>query len=264
MDNLTEAEAKRKQLILQIQELHKEGASISEIARIMKKCSESVKKYLEGNPDHLCRSNRSASSLHVYEDYIIQCILDGDTQAAIVRNIEKKGYSGTASNLRQYIRNLAITYQLELTRYCRSSSEHNDSLKKILKADRITRKGIFNYLWMNGELTPDHHEYLWKKYPVLQELEKCIREFRELFSKKNLPMLYLFIKRYQNSKIKELASFARGLDRDIDAVENAVSSHLSNGFVEGHNSKLKTVKKTMYGRCGIELLSAKLMYVSPT
>lgn len=66
------------------------------------------------------------------------------------------------------------------------------------------------------------------------------------------------------SLLKELASFAKGLNRDIDAVENAVASPLNNGFVEGTNSKLKTIKKAMYGRCGIKLLSAKLMYDEST
>ena len=113
---------------------------------------------------------------------------------------------------------------------------------------------------MNGELTSEHHEVLWKKYDVLKELEKCIREFREIFKKQNLSLLYLFIERYQNSSIKELASFAKGLNSDISAIENAVSSNLSNGFVEGTNSKIKMIKRTMYGRCRKKLLEAKLMY----
>ncbi|MFR6275208.1 transposase [Blautia sp.] len=39
-----------------------------------------------------------------------------------------------------------------------------------------------------------------------------------------------------------------------------MASTLSNGFVEGTNSKLKIVKRTMYGRCSKFLLVAKLMY----
>ena len=110
------------------------------------------------------------------------------------------------------------------------------------------------------ELTSEHHEVLWEKYDVLKELEKCIREFREIFEKQNLALLYLFIERYQNSSIKELASFAKGLNSDISAIENAVASDLSNGFVEGTNSKIKMIKRTMYGRCSKKLLEAKLMY----
>ena len=75
-----------------------------------------------------------------------------------------------------------------------------------------------------------------------------------------MPLLYLYIERYKKSSIKELSSFAKGLEKDISAVENAVASSLSNGFVEGTNSKVKMVKRTMYGRCSQKLLAAKLMY----
>lgn len=51
------------------------------------------------------------------------------------------------------------------------------------------------------------------------------------------------------------------LKRDMDAVENAVAYDYSNGFVEGTNSRLKMIKRTMYGRCRKQLLEAKLRYV---
>jgi len=90
---------------------------------------------------------------------------------------------------------------------------------------------------------------------MLSEIVRCVNDFREMFFTKNMPRLYLFIERYMHSSVKELAAFASGLRKDIAAVENAVASPLSNGFVEGTNSKLKTLKKAMYGRCGIELLT---------
>lgn len=47
--------------------------------------------------------------------------------------------------------------------------------------------------------------------------------------------------------------------RDIEVIENLVFNNLSNGFVEGMNSKLKMTKRTMYGRCNQKLIVAKLM-----
>ena len=70
----------------------------------------------------------------------------------------------------------------------------------------------------------------------------------------------MFVEKYSNSSIKALKSFADGLKRDIDAVENAVAYNFSNGFVEGTNSRLKMIKRSMYGRCGKQLLEAKLRY----
>ena len=94
---------------------------------------------------------------------------------------------------------------------------------------------------------------------IVRTLMSCIREFREIFQRKSMPCLYLFIEKYKNSDLKELSRFASGLEKDLSAVENAVASPLSNGFVEGTNSKLKMIKRTMYGRCGKELLAAKLI-----
>ena len=68
-----------------------------------------------------------------------------------------------------------------------------------------------------------------------------------------------FIEKYRGSGIKLLSGLARSFEDDIDAILNAISSRLSNGFVEGTNNKLKMVKRTMYGRCSRKLLAAKLM-----
>ena len=64
---------------------------------------------------------------------------------------------------------------------------------------------------------------------------------------------------YSSCEVKPLESFAKGLLNDIDAIENAVGMNLSNGFVEGTNSKTKMIKRTMYGRCSLPLLRAKII-----
>ena len=115
--------------------------------------------------------------------------------------------------------------------------------------DYITREGIFRYMWMNTELTVAHKNFIYDQYPAVQELHRCIKEFRNIFKKRNIPLLYLFIEKYCKSELKALKSFAEGLKRDIDAIENAVAYDYSNGFVEGTNSRLKMIKRTMYGRC---------------
>ncbi len=85
---------------------------------------------------------------------------------------------------------------------------------------------------MNEKLSEKQHQVLWEKYPILPELETFIREFRAIFFKKSMPLLYLFIEKYKKSAFKEVARFTNGLEVDIEAVENAVASDLSNGFVE--------------------------------
>lgn len=255
MDNLTEAEQKRLKLIQQIQEMYQSGISIREITRRIQINRQTTKKYLNGNPLILCRTNKR-SSLDQHKDFIIKCLTEGKTQSETARLVMDLGCDCGEGNVLHYIHTIVIQHKIEVNKYV--SSSHGTVQSK--KTDYITRKGIFQYLWLHGELTSEHYEFLWNKYSVLQEIEKCIREFREIFRTKKMPLLYLFIERYKNSSIKELASFANGLEKDISAVENAVASDLSNAFVEGTNSKVKMVKRTMYGRCSKKLLAAKLMY----
>ena len=49
------------------------------------------------------------------------------------------------------------------------------------------------------------------------------------------------------------------LDRPL--LNFAFCIDFSNGFVEGTNSRLKMIKRTMYGRYGRQLLEAKLRYM---
>lgn len=56
-----------------------------------------------------------------------------------------------------------------------------------------------------------------------------------------------------------IASFASGIARDKSAVRAAITEPWSNGQVEGQITKLKLVKRQMYGRAKIDLLQARLI-----
>lgn len=170
-------------------------------------------------------------------------------------------YKGGQSAAYDYMNKIIERFQIDVAIYKSSSSEALQNKKALQKYDHLSRNGIFRYLWMGMELRENLKAYILQKYPKLRELMHCVREFREIYEKKSMPLLYLFIERYKNSELKEISRFANGLEKDIEAVENSVASELSNGFVEGTNSKLKMVKRTMYGRCSKALLAAKLMYV---
>lgn len=256
---LTRAEKTRLELIITIQDLHNSGKSINDIARITGKDWKTIKKYLDGAPEQLCKGSKR-SPLDIYTGFIINSIKDGQTAMEIARQLKAKGNNTTLTNIRKFVSDLAKEHGLDIAKYRCTPSKSDREENHSPKMDYITRKGIFNHLWMKIELTPAHREYLWEQHDSLLELDICIREFRDIFSKKSIPRLHLFIEKYRQSSLKEIVSFSNGLKKDIDAVENAVASHLSNGFVEGNNSKVKTVKKAMYGRCGRLLLEAKLMY----
>jgi transposase len=56
-----------------------------------------------------------------------------------------------------------------------------------------------------------------------------------------------------------IASFASGIIRDKAAVRAAITEPWSDGQTEGQITKLKFVKRQMYGRAKIDLLQAPLI-----
>ncbi len=58
-----------------------------------------------------------------------------------------------------------------------------------------------------------------------------------------------------------LEGFASGLRKDLAAVRAALETPWSTGPVEGRINRLKTIKRTMYGRAGFELLRSRTLYL---
>jgi transposase len=56
-----------------------------------------------------------------------------------------------------------------------------------------------------------------------------------------------------------LASFCKGLKADLAAVTAALTEPWSNGQTEGQITRLKLVKRQMYGRGRLDLLRARLV-----
>ena len=63
----------------------------------------------------------------------------------------------------------------------------------------------------------------------------------------------------ERTKKSLLASFANGVTQDQAAVRQAMTSKWSNGQTEGQITRLKLVKRQMYGCGHIDLLQARLV-----
>ena len=95
--------------------------------------------------------------------------------------------------------------------------------------------------------------------PGFAVMRKLVLNFRSLLRMGKLAALRRWMKRAQKTGIHALTRFVRTLQQDLRAVEAAVTEPWSNGPVEGHINRLKTLKRQMYGRAGIELLRARLL-----
>ena len=93
-------------------------------------------------------------------------------------------------------------------------------------------------------------------YAVMRSL---VMGFRTILRTGSIETLHDWMNRATNSGIYGMQRFVRRLKQDQSAVEAAVKETWSNGPVEGHISRLKNIKRQMYGRAGFELLRARVL-----
>ena len=92
----------------------------------------------------------------------------------------------------------------------------------------------------------------------LKLLFTLITDFRILLFSKDKEKLTKWINEVELSSFKKLKSFVGGLKKDIEAVNNSITTNISNGMIEGKVNKLKKIKRDMYGRASFNLLRIKI------
>jgi transposase len=84
-------------------------------------------------------------------------------------------------------------------------------------------------------------------------------QFRAMLRWRNAKGLRGWIDTAIASPFRFLAQFANTLRRDLAAVKLSITKPWSNGPIEGHINRLKTIKRQMYGRAGFQLLKARVL-----
>jgi transposase len=69
-----------------------------------------------------------------------------------------------------------------------------------------------------------------------------------------------WVQKGETSEIPELVNLAKGMRKDLAAVKAAMSSIWSNGQTEGQVNRLKLLKRQMYGRAKLDLLSLRFLH----
>jgi transposase len=92
--------------------------------------------------------------------------------------------------------------------------------------------------------------------PALDEARALLSRFHAMIRDRRRPDLEAWI---EGATVSLLASFANGLRKDEAAVVAALAEPWSNGQTEGQITRLKLVKRQMYGRAKLDLLEARLI-----
>ncbi len=97
------------------------------------------------------------------------------------------------------------------------------------------------------------------QHSELAEAIELAQDFAEIVRNRSPEQLDAWMQRATHSHLGALVSFAQGLREDYAAVKAGVTLQWSNGQVEGQINRLKMLKRQMYGRASIELLSQRFL-----
>lgn len=96
--------------------------------------------------------------------------------------------------------------------------------------------------------------------PVVAKASTLAHQFVMMVRDREAMALDAWLAAVEASEIRELRTFATGLQRDGDAVRAALTLPYSNGQTEGQIQRLKLVKRSMCGQAGFDLLRKRVLY----
>ena len=88
------------------------------------------------------------------------------------------------------------------------------------------------------------------------------QDFAQLVRERQPDRLDPWLARAADSPLVPLQRFAKGLTDDYDAIKAGLTLPWSNGPVEGHITRLKLLKRQMFGRAGLTLLQRRFVWAA--
>jgi len=249
----------RLEIFNKVKELQAKGTPIKRIATDLKMSRNTVRSYFIQESLSPRKSSKS-TNIEVFTDHIVALLNEnGHKLIDIFREIKELGYTGGRTQGCNDIKLIKDHYKIETTGY------KEIPRPKIPYVKPLSSRKLAKYIGFNFADIADHHErfYLQTLLDNIKELRvvrKLVQLFKTMLSRGcgNIRRWIDFVKR-SKYKLAGLKTFARGLSRDIEAVENGINMPWSNGAVEGHVNRIKSIKRQMYGRASFELLRKKVI-----
>ena len=164
--------------------------------------------------------------------------------AQLFREIRALGYPGSYSTVRDYL------------------DQHRPAKAPLAPPPPAVRE-VTGWLTRHPEnLTEDERpqlKALLGRCPELQAAAGHVRTFATMLTQltgQNLPQ---WISGARAADLPGISSFAKGLEQDLDAVTQGLTTRWNSGPVEGRVNHIKMIKRQMFGRAGLPLLRKRVL-----
>ena len=199
-----------------------------------------------------------------YEGYLSRRWADGCTVVRrLLTEIKRLGFTGCYTHLARFVASWRREREGHETRAKVTSTPSG-----LLAQDPVTGRQISPQMAAmlcikpRKQLTPRQAaavDALKSSSTEFASMRGFAMRFRGILRSRDGGKLDAWLDEAYHSGIYALQRFARTVQGDLDAVRNAVTERWSNGQAEGQISRLKTIKRAMYGRAGVDLLRARML-----
>lgn len=221
-----------------------DGTGLLECARRLGWALNTVKRYARaGSAQDLLRPPQYRPTLvDPYRDHLRNRLAQGPVPVThLLAEIGDLGYTGSVNLLVRYLNQ------------GRADPERVPPSPRRLVSWIMTRPAD------HSEPCRRHLDELTATCPQMTALAARVREFAVILTQRRGPDLDTWIKTVLANDLPALHTFVHGLGKDHAAVIAGLTLPYSNGPIEGTNTKVKLIKRQMYGRAGFALLRQRIL-----
>jgi transposase len=252
--------ANRRVRYEQIMVLHRAGLSLRAIARHLHVSRKVVHRSVRaGTFPERVPTGRRQSKLDPYLPYLRKRWDEGcHNGSQLARELAAQGFRGSAS----LVRRLTGEWRARLPGPAERVRGKKRQAAPPVKRRLSPRHASWLFVQDQAKLTADQRaliERICQSTAELQDLYQLGQDFVQMVKQRQVRRLNGWLARASQSSSVELRGFAAGIKRDYAAVKAAVSLQWSQGQVEGQITRLKLLKRQMYGRAHFDLLRFRVL-----
>lgn len=251
----------------QVHKLRQQGVKVRDIAHHLGMGKRTVFTYL-ASPEfpewQPYPPRRQAKSLLTsYKPYLLEQWNAGQRQTKrLFEAIQQQGYTGSYMTVTRYTHRLRHAQRQQL-----STLDGRGPARAITDSGRpplSARRAAWLVLKPAKQRSVEDEPLLIKlqQHPDLATAIHLAQQFAELVRQRQFKQLDCWLEQANHSSVKQFQNFAKSLQEDYEAVKAGVTLEVSNGQVEGQINRLKMLKRQMYGRAGLNLLSRRFLLAS--
>jgi transposase len=247
----------------QVWNLHRQGWSNRTIAQQLGMGRMTVVRYLQAPtfPERKGRSDTGKSLLTPYKERLLKRWNMGCREALqLFRDLRRHGYTGSYPTVARYAQRLRQAQGLQprerrLGQTLPRVIEWQPQPLTTRRATRLVLKRPKHRTKADIQLLA----YLESQHSDLAEAIGLAQDFGAIMRQRQADRFDAWLARAVTSGVAPLRRFAMGLRADYEAVKAGLGLPWSNGPVEGHINRLKMLKRSMFGRAKLDLLSQRFL-----